>query len=72
MNRTRASRLWRLERAATQLDRQSVPVAAVFDEDGVVLKLMGPDGEFYPAACGLMMAALPETVKLYGFDPECA
>ncbi|MBX9677749.1 MAG: hypothetical protein K2X38_03215 [Gemmataceae bacterium] len=63
-----ASRIARLERIA-QAKRADVPVAAVVDVEGGVMKVMGSDGE-WSAIGQLRVGDLPDGVKVYGFDPE--
>ena len=66
-----ASRILRLERIA-EANRANVPVAAVVDDEGRVLKVMGRGGEWSKGEQTRYAGDLPDGVKVYGFDPEMA
>lgn len=70
MKNSRESRLARLERTAAEVERQSVPVAVIADEDGNVEKFFSSDRLFVDAPRGLTTEDFPETTKVYLFDAD--
>lgn len=72
MSRSAWSRLDRLERMAAEARHALDPVAVVTDEDGKVVKALLPDGQVVAVHPGLELEGLPQSVKVYLFDPDCA